>query len=74
MKIAHLCLSCFYFDGFSYQENVLPRQNIADGHETIIIASLESIDKNGKMIFLNEGSYLGSDGAMVYRIPYNKNT
>ncbi|TCB59686.1 glycosyltransferase family 4 protein [Acinetobacter terrae] len=72
MKIAHLCLSCFYFDGFSYQENVLPRQNIADGHETIIIASLESIDKNGKMIFLNEGSYLGSDGAMVYRIPYNK--
>lgn len=72
MKIAHLCLSCFYFDGFSYQENILPRQNIADGHETIIIASLESIDKNGKMIFLNEGSYLGTDGAMVYRIPYNK--
>ncbi len=72
MKIAHLCLSCFYFDGFSYQENILPRQNIADGHETIIIASLESLDKNGKMIFLNEGSYLGTDGAMVYRIPYNK--
>lgn len=72
MKIAHLCLSCFYFDGFSYQENILPRQNIADGHETIIIASLESIDRNGKMIFLNEGSYLGNDGAMVYRIPYNK--
>ena len=72
MKIAHLCLSCFYFDGFSYQENILPRQNIADGHETIIIASLESLDKNGKMILLNEGSYLGTDGAMVYRIPYNK--
>lgn len=72
MKIAHICLSNFYYDGFSYQENMLPRKNIEDGHETIIIASLESIDKNGKMVFLKEGSYLGSDGAIVYRIPYNK--
>lgn len=72
MKIAHLCLSCFYYDGFSYQENLLPRQNVADGHETIIIASTESIDKQGKITFLKKDKYLGSDGCLVYRVPYNR--
>jgi len=72
MKIAHLCLSCFYYDGFSYQENLLPRQNIVDGHETIIIASTESIDKQGKITFLGKDKYQGSDGCLVYRVPYSK--
>lgn len=72
MKIAHLCLSCFYYDGFSYQENLLPRQNVVDGHETIIIASTESIDKQGKITFLGKDKYQGSDGCLVYRVPYNK--
>lgn len=72
MKIAHLCLSCFYYDGFSYQENLLPRQNVVDGHETIIIASTESIDKQGKIIFLGKDKYQGSDGCLVYRVPYNR--
>lgn len=72
MKIAHLCLSCFYYDGFSYQENLLPRQNVVDGHETIIIASTESIDKQGKITFLGKNKYQGSDGCLVYRVPYSK--
>lgn len=72
MKIAHLCLSCFYYDGFSYQENLLPRQNVVDGHETIIIASTESIDKQGKITFLGKDKYQGSDGCLVYRVPYSK--
>lgn len=71
MKIAHLCLSCFYYDGFSYQENLLPRQNVIDGHETIIIASTESIDENGKTIFLNSNKYMGEDKCLVYRVPYD---
>lgn len=72
MKIIHLCLSCFYIDGHSYQENILVRQNVLDGHDVKIIASTESIDSKGKMIFLESKYYLGSDGAFVYRVPYNK--
>lgn len=71
MKIAHLCLSNFYYDGFSYQENLLVRQNINDGHNVIVIASTESIDKEGNIVFLDCGEYLGNDGANVVRIPYN---
>lgn len=73
MKIAHLCLSCFYYDNFSYQENLLVQQNVKDGHEVIVIASRESIDSDGKMCFQETGNYIGSDNALVYRVDYNHN-
>lgn len=72
MNIAHLCLSCFYYDGFSYQENLLVQQNVNDGHNVQVIASTESIDSKGEMTFLDQGSYMGTDGAWVNRVPYNK--
>lgn len=71
MKIAHLCLSNFYYDNFSYQENLLVRQNVKDGHDVVVLASIESLDKNGIIKFLKPGKYLGSDGACVIRLPYN---
>lgn len=72
MKIAHLCLSNFYYDNFSYQENLLVRQNVNDGHDVKIIASLESLDKNGKIKFQKPGTYMGSDGAEVTRLEYSR--
>ena len=72
MKIAHLCLSNFYYDGFSYQENLLVSQNVNDGHDVIVIASTESIDENGDIKFLDCGKYLGNDGANVIRISYSR--
>ena len=73
MKIAHLCLSCFYIDGHSYQENLLVQQNIKDGHDVKVIASTESFDNKGNIIFLDPMMYAGVDGADVYRVAYNKN-
>ncbi|AMT96346.1 MULTISPECIES: glycosyltransferase [Psychrobacter] len=72
MNIAHLCLSCFYYDGFSYQENLLVQQNVKDGHNVQVIASTESIDSNGRITFVQKSSYMGGDGALVNRVPYNK--
>lgn len=71
MKIAHLCLSCFYFDGHRYQENLLVQQNVKDGHGVVVIASLESLDESGKTVFLKPSLYRGKDNAMVYRVPYS---
>ena len=42
MRILHLCLSCFYIDGYNYQENILPRINHEDGHDVRILASTET--------------------------------
>jgi 1,2-diacylglycerol 3-alpha-glucosyltransferase len=71
VKIAHLCLSCFYIDGYSYQENELVRQNVRDGHEVVVIASTETYDDKGKLCYVPAREYMGTDGARVVRVKYS---
>jgi 1,2-diacylglycerol 3-alpha-glucosyltransferase len=72
MKISHLCLSCFYIDNFSYQENILPRQNKQDGHEVQIIASTETYTSDSRLGYLSPGRYNNEDGIPVVRLGYRK--
>lgn len=72
MKIVHLCLSCFYIDGYAYQENELVAQNVADGHDVLVIASTETYGSDRRLTYLTPGSYVGTDGARVIRLPYRK--
>lgn len=70
MRILHLCLSNFYIDDFNYQENLLPRQNKADGHDVAIIASTETFVKPGKIGYVKPSCYIGKDGIKVTRVAY----
>jgi 1,2-diacylglycerol 3-alpha-glucosyltransferase len=70
LKIVHLCLSCFYVDGYMYQENILVRQHRSDGHEVVVIASTVTFGPDGKPAFAEPGTYDGTDGAKVTRLPY----
>lgn len=72
MKIVHLCLSCFYIDGYAYQENELVRQHVLDGHDVVVIASTETYGSDRKLSYLEPGEYIGTDGAKVIRLPYRK--
>lgn len=72
MKIAHLCLSCFYIDGYSYQENELVAQHVAEGHDVVVIASTETYGPDRRLTYVKPGEYLGSDGARVIRLGYRK--
>jgi glycosyltransferase involved in cell wall biosynthesis len=72
MKIVHFCLSCFYIDNFAYQENELVAQNVADGHDVVVIASTETYGDDGRLHYLSPGTYIGSDGARVIRLPYRQ--
>lgn len=72
MKIAHLCLSCFYVDGYSYQENELVRQHVQDGHDVVVIASTEVFDQHRQLNYCSPGEYMGTDGARVIRLPYRR--
>lgn len=72
-KIVHLCLSSFYIDGYSYQENMLPKYHVKLGYEVTVIASLVSFDKHGVRCYLKEGTYeCHNDGYKVIRIDYKK--
>lgn len=70
MKIVHLCLSCFYIDGYSYQENMLVRQHVAEGHDVVVIASTENYGADRKHTYVDPSTYMGTDGARVIRLPY----
>lgn len=72
MKIAHLCLSCFYIDGFGYQENELVRQHVIDGHDVVVIASTETMGADRRVTYVEPSTYMGKDGAKVIRLPYRK--
>lgn len=71
MRIAHICLSCFYIDGFAYQENELVRRHVEDGHEVTVIASTESFGDDRRLTYVESSTYLGRDGARVIRLPYH---
>ncbi len=72
MRIAHVCLSCFYVDGFAYQENELVRQHVKDGHEVTVIASTESFGEDRRLTYVEPSTYVGRDGAQVIRLPYRR--
>lgn len=72
MKILHLMLANFYAEGFGYQENLLPRQNMLDGHEVRIIASTETRLPSGGLGYLPPSTYFNENGIKVTRIPYRK--
>lgn len=71
MKIVHLCLASFYPDGYSYQENLLPKFHKKLGLNVEVIASTQSFDKDGRVCYLNKtGSYINEFGIKVTRLPY----
>ena len=71
MKILHVCLSCFYIDNYSYQENLLPKYHKKLGYDVKILASLMSFDKNGNQTYLSHaGEYINEYGIPVKRIPF----
>jgi 1,2-diacylglycerol 3-alpha-glucosyltransferase len=72
LKVAHLCLSCFYIDGYGYQENELVRQHLADGHDVFVIASTENYGSDRKITYVEPSTYVGSEGAPVTRLAYRK--
>ena len=72
MKIVHCCLSCFYIDNYTYQENMLVREHVKAGHDVTIIASTETFGDSKNVIYFEPSEYMGSDGCRVKRLPYRK--
>ena len=70
MRIVHLCISCFFNDGRSYQENELIRQHVQDGHQVLVLASTETIRPDGTTEYVVPQEYLGPEGARVIRLAY----
>lgn len=73
MKIVHLCLSNFFIDNYSYQENMLTKYHVKMGHEVTVIASAFSFDEYGKGCFLPVPSErIDDNGYKVIRLAYKE--
>lgn len=73
MKITHLCLGCFFPDGYSYQENMLPKYHKKLGHDVSVIASLQTFDQNGNVSYMEKASeYKNEYSIPVQRLDYKK--
>lgn len=75
MRITHLCLACFFPDGYSYQENMLPKYHKKLGHEVSVVASLQTYDKDGHLIDMDgPKNYINENDIPVYRLAYKNPT
>ena len=69
MKILHICVTGPYTDGLNYQENLLTKYQIKDGHEVHIIASEWKWGQNGKIEReIEKYEYKNTDGVMIHRL------
>lgn len=70
MKIIHCCLAAVYTEGFGYQENIIPRMHKAQGHDVMILASIEVIEPGVGYVYTTPAIYQNEDEIPVVRIPY----
>lgn len=72
MKILHICLACFYFEGMGYHENLLPQNHVRLGYEVFVLTSdFNCANKNNTINKLGE-EYINSDGIHVKFIKKSK--
>lgn len=73
MKIVHLCISNFFIDNYSYQENMLVKYHAQMGHDVTVIASSFSFNSKGEGCFLPTPSEkIDKDGCKIIRLSYKK--
>jgi len=70
MKIAHICLTGPFTDGFAYQENELVNQHTALGHQVFVFASLETYSLSKEIVNSRAGTYILDGGGVLFRLPY----
>lgn len=72
IKIVHLCLACFFPEGHSYQENLLPKFHKKLGYDVEVIASTIGFDEKGNLDYHREktGSYVNKNNIKVTRLPF----
>ncbi len=73
MKIVYICLCGLYIPGWSYQENILSKYHIKDGHEVTIITSDWTYDHNSKFIPYNGEKVEYDHNAKIVRLSIKGN-
>lgn len=68
MKIVHICLCGCVTDGWSYQDNLLPKYQKRNGNDVTVIASKWIWNSEGKMEICHRDQYVNEDGVKMIRL------
>lgn len=68
MKIVHICLCGCVTDGWSYQDNLLPKYQKRNGNDVTVIASKWVWNSEGKMEICHQEQYVNEDGVKMIRL------
>lgn len=70
LKIIHICLASHYTEGMTYQDNQLPDQNAADGHEVVVVSDCYKYSGH-QLIEVPEEDTLLPTGIRLIRMKYD---
>lgn len=73
MKILHICLCGPVTDGWSYQDNLLPKYHKKLGYDTVIITSTWIWNASGKLEKISPSTYINENGVKVIRKDFEHN-
>ena len=71
MKICHLCLNGPYNEGWNYQENILPKYHVKQGHRVYQIVT-PYMWKENELAVSHDKRYVNEDGVEVIRCKAKK--
>ena len=71
MKIVHVCLASSFTENMSYQDNLLPEQNVLDGHEVVVISNCRKY-LSGKEVYAEPEDRVLDNGIRLIRLEYDK--
>ena len=72
MKIVHINLADQYNEGWSYQDNLLPRMHSRAGHDVTMITTCRKYDGAGKIISVPPQRIVLPDGVKLIRLKIEK--
>ena len=73
MKIVNVIINGVYTDGYSYQENLLPKYHKLNGNDTYIITSNNKFSTGDNIVKVECGEYLDENGVKIIRLPLKNN-
>ena len=62
MKIVHICLGNFYVEGMGYQENIIPKMHIKEGHDVYVLTSDFAFNGRGETVKKENREYTNEFG------------
>lgn len=71
MKIIHICLASSFTENMSYQDNLLPEQNVLNGHEVVVISNCRKY-VGGKEVYAKPEDRVLDNGIRLIRLEYDK--